>query len=44
MPDRKGKGQSKYKEVRTKAGEVRSHGLFSNAAWFNSRMLEEEWE
>lgn len=28
MPDRKEKGQTKHKEVRTKAGEVRRHGLF----------------
>lgn len=44
MPDRKGKGQFKYKEVRTKAGEVRSHSLFGKAAWYNGRMLGEEWE
>lgn len=44
MPDRRGKGQSKHKEVRTKAGEVRRHGLFGKVVWFTGRMLGKEWE
>lgn len=39
MTDRKGKGQSKHKEVRKRHGEVRKHYLFGNVAWFNGRTL-----